>query len=108
VGVADGGGSLVGALYLLFDRKTAFYIVSGVDKEALGGNTGALLVHFALRYAQDHGLLFDFNGSSIPGINEFFLKFKPDPQQVLQIRKAVSLKGRSALALANILGRSII
>jgi len=108
VGVADGGGALIGALYLVYDHKTAFYIASGVDKEALGGNTGALLVHFALRYAQDRRLLFDFNGSSIPGINEFFLKFKPDPQQVLQIRKAVSLKGRSALALANILGRSII
>lgn len=107
VGVAK-GEELVGALYLIFDQKTAFYIVSGTDKDALGGNTGALLVHFALRFAQDRGLLFDFNGSSIPGINEFFLKFKPDPQQVLQLRKAVSLKGRMALALAKILGKSII
>lgn len=108
VGVSDGSGDLVGALYLVFDQKTAFYIVSGTDKNALGGNTGALLVHFALRFAQDRGLLFDFNGSSIPGINEFFLKFKPDPQQVLQLRKAVSLKGTAARAVANLLGKRII
>jgi len=107
VGVAK-GEELVGALYLVYDNNTAFYVVSGTNKDALGGNTGALLVHFALCFAQDRGLLFDFNGSSIPGINEFFLKFKPDPQQVLQLRKAVSLKGRMALALAKILGKSII
>lgn len=107
-GVNDQNGVLVAALLLFYDRKRAFYVVSGTDRDALGGNAGALLVHFALRFAQDRGLLFDFNGSSIDGINGFFRKFNPDPADVVHLRAAKSFKGRLAMLAGSITGRSVI
>lgn len=107
-GVNDQNGVLVAALLLFYDQKRAFYVVSGTDRDALGGNAGALLVHFALRFAQDRGLLFDFNGSSIEGINGFFRKFNPDPAEVVHLRAAKSLKGRLALLYESLSGRPVI
>lgn len=107
-GVNDQNGVLVAALLLFYDEKRAFYVVSGTDRDALGGNAGALLVHFALRFAQDRGLLFDFNGSSIEGINGFFKKFNPDPADVVHLRAAKSLKGRLALLYESLSGRPVI
>lgn len=107
-GVNDQNGVLVAALLLFYDNKRAFYVVSGTDRDALGGNAGALLVHFALRFAQDRGLLFDFNGSSIEGINGFFRKFNPDPAEVVHLRAAKSLKGKLALLYESLSGRPVI
>jgi len=107
-GVSDKNGILVAALLLFYDTKRAFYVVSGTDREALNGSAGALLVHFALRFAQDRGLLFDFNGSSIAGINEFFGKFNPDPGQVIHLRHARTLKGKLALMVESATGRQVI
>ncbi len=107
-GVSDKNGMLVAALLLFYDSKRAFYVVSGTDREALGGTAGALLVHFALRFAQDRNLLFDFNGSSIPGINGFFQKFGPDPAEVLHLRAARSIKGKLALLVESATGRQVI
>ena len=107
-GVCDKNGMLVASLLLFYDGKRAFYVVSGTDREALGGNAGALLVHFALRFAQDRKLLFDFNGSSIPGVNEFFRKFGPDPAEVVHLRAARTLMGRCALMLESVTGKQVI
>jgi hypothetical protein len=107
-GVSDKNGMLVAALLLFYDSKRAFYVVSGTDREALSGNAGALLVHFALRFAQDRNLLFDFNGSSIAGINGFFQKFNPDPTEVVHIRAARTIKGRLAMIVESLTGRQVI
>jgi len=107
-GVSDKNGILVAALLLFYDTKRAFYVVSGTDREALNGNAGALLVHFALRFAQDRNLLFDFNGSSITGINGFFEKFGPDPAEVIHLRHARTLKGKLALMVESATGRQVI
>ncbi len=107
-GVDDKNGILVAALLLFYDEKRAFYVVSGTDRSALNGQAGALLVHFALRFAQDRNLLFDFNGSSIAGINEFFGKFNPDPAEVVHLRCARTLAGRMALLYESLTGRPVI
>ena len=107
-GVSDKNGMLVAALLLFYDSKRAFYVVSGTDREALNGTAGALLVHFALRFAQDRNLLFDFNGSSIPGINGFFQKFGPDPAEVIHLRNASTIKGKLALLYESLSGRQVI
>jgi lipid II:glycine glycyltransferase (peptidoglycan interpeptide bridge formation enzyme) len=107
-GVIDQNGMLVASLLLFYDSKRAFYVVSGTDREALNGNAGALLVHFALRFAQDRNLLFDFNGSSITGINGFFEKFGPDPAEVVHLRSARTIKGKMALLYESVTGRHVI
>lgn len=107
-GVSDNNGILVASLLLFYDSKRAFYIVSGTDREALNGNAGALLVHFALRFAQDRNLLFDFNGSSIAGINGFFEKFGPDPAEVVHLRSARTIRGKMALLYESVTGRHVV
>lgn len=107
-GVVDGNGLLAGALLLLSDRKSVYYMVSGTDRDLLSGKAGALMVHMAIRFAQDRGLVFDFNGSSIPGIMEFFDRFGPEPAEVLYLTRARTLKGSLGLAAGKLLGKRVI
>jgi len=107
-GVLDASGCLVGALLLAVDPKTVYYMVSGIDREALGGNAGAMLVHTALNYASTSGKSFDFNGSSIPGINTFFEKFQGEPATVVHLKKANTTRGSLAMHVATLFKKPII
>jgi hypothetical protein len=107
-GIVDASGRLVGALLLAEDPKTTYYMVSGIDREALEGHAGAFLIHTALRYASNHGKIFDFNGSSIPSINTFFEKFQGDPATVVHLKKAQTGRGTLAMQLATLFKKPLI
>lgn len=107
-GIVDASGRLVGALLLAEDTRTTYYIVSGIDREALNGHAGAFLIHSAIAYASNSGKFFDFNGSSIPGINTFFEKFQGKPASVMHLKKALTGRGSLALQLAILFKKPII
>lgn len=107
-GIVDASGRLVGALLLAEDPQTAYYMVSGINREALQGHAGAFLIHTALSYASNSGKSFDFNGSSIPGINTFFEKFQGNPATVVHFKKAQTGRGTLAMQLATLFKKPII
>jgi Acetyltransferase (GNAT) domain len=71
-------GGVEAAIYIVFDKKTAYYLAGGTTE--IGRQQGAtyLLLAQAIRDAQEKGLdIFDFEGSMLKGIESFFRGFNP-------------------------------
>lgn len=69
------GGDALASLMLVWDKKRSYYIGGGIDGNSRGGMP--LLIWEALKYTRDRlGLSeFDFEGSTVPGIEFFFRNF---------------------------------
>ncbi len=69
-------GAIEGAIYVVFDKKTAYYLAGGATET--GRKQGAMhfLLHKAIEDAQKQGLeIFDFEGSMLQGVETFFRGF---------------------------------
>lgn len=75
-------GELVAAGLFVEDREVRYYLMGGLSREhALRGSLALLLVQ-AISDSKERGLkIFDFEGSMIPGVEQFFRSFggKPTP-----------------------------
>ncbi len=72
----DSDGNLYGAIYLVFDETSTYYILGGSspDKRVSGANS--LLMWKAILNAKKRGcLVFDFEGSMIESIEKYFRSF---------------------------------
>ncbi|HMK45448.1 MAG TPA: GNAT family N-acetyltransferase [Methanocella sp.] len=69
------GDDALASLLLVWDNKRSYYIGGGIDGNSRGGMP--LLIWEAIKYTREHlGLNeFDFEGSSVPGIEFFFRNF---------------------------------
>lgn len=77
VGCEDAEGNLLAAVFLVYDRNTAYTIASGQIREGKGRNAGSLALYHAIsRSCQIKGLqVFDFEGSMLEGVEGFFRSF---------------------------------
>lgn len=70
------GGNIVGAQWSVWDAHRCYNIGLTRVESADGKFVPAALLWHAIRHARDLGLdIFDFEGSSVPGIAEFFARF---------------------------------
>jgi hypothetical protein len=112
----DPPGEACAAIFLVEDRQTAYYLLSGADPERRSNNAVSLLLWRAIRRSLEAGRTFDFEGSVNQAIEKFFRSFgavqtpymcifREDgdfPQSPL--RRALKFAHRSAKRLAR-LGR---
>ncbi len=70
-------GKAVGAIFVVSDGKRAFYLGGGFDdKSEHSSLVNSFLIWNALIWAKKEGVdIFDFEGSEIPGIAEFYRRF---------------------------------
>lgn len=70
-------GRDIGAVYIVWDWRRAYYLLGGYQHEASHHGACALAMWEAIRYTRETlGLLeFDFEGSMIPNIERYFRKF---------------------------------
>jgi lipid II:glycine glycyltransferase (peptidoglycan interpeptide bridge formation enzyme) len=71
-------GSVEAAIYIVYDKKTAYYLAGGAT--ATGRKYGAMhfLINQAIEDAQKQGIeIFDFEGSMLHGVEAFFRGFNP-------------------------------
>ena len=72
LGAYSGQGDLQGAAYFLKDDKYVYYLGGGhLDNQY----SMYLLIWSGIRMAMEQGLAFDFEGSMIPGVAQFFKGF---------------------------------
>ncbi len=93
-------GRLVAVALTLIDKSTMYYIMGAARRE--GGVRGALsfALSEAIAFAQSEGIAtFDFEGSMIPGVENFFRGFGGDLKPYIHATKASFLM-RLALRLA--------
>ena len=69
-------GGVEAAIYIVFDKKTAYYLAGGATEQ--GRKQGAMhfLMHHAIQETQKRGCeIFDFEGSMLQGVAAFFRGF---------------------------------
>ncbi len=66
----------IAVTFCLFDSHSAYYILGGYDEKFKHHGAGAITMWEAIQYAKKMGLRnFDFEGSMIPSVEEYFREF---------------------------------
>jgi hypothetical protein len=92
-----GGGELHAAIYIVFDQRTAYYLLGGRSPEFAASGAASLLLWEAIQRARQTSLAFDFEGSMVESIERFFRSFGARQVPYFRVWKA---RGPARLLLA--------
>jgi hypothetical protein len=92
----DEEGNLHAANLLVFDERSAHYLLGGSDARFRTSGAASLLMWDAIRFAAGRSRIFDFEGSMQEPIARFFRGFNP---QLLPISRLVRASRLAAVAL---------
>jgi GNAT acetyltransferase-like protein len=83
----DRQGRVHAAAFLVWDRKTAYYLAGGADPALRASGATSLLVWNLIEFAACRSLRFDFEGSVIQSVERFFRSFGARQIPYNEIRK---------------------
>jgi hypothetical protein len=86
------------AAFVAWDEKSAYYVAGGSDPKLRGSGAGTLLIWYLIQFCAERARAFDFAGSHIESIEEFFRKFSATKVFYPRVMK-LSLPIRLALAI---------
>lgn len=79
----------IAGVFCVYDRLTAYYLLGGYDSELKHHGAGALALWEAIKHSQEIGLrYFDFEGSVVPKIENYFRGFGGILTPYFRINKA--------------------
>lgn len=79
----------VAAIWMPFDHKSAYLIAAASDPENRPHYQAMThLIWHAVQWCVDQKLIFDFEGSSLPGVEEYYRSFGPEVGSYLQVEKS--------------------
>jgi lipid II:glycine glycyltransferase (peptidoglycan interpeptide bridge formation enzyme) len=84
-------GGIDAAIYIVWDKTTAYYLASGVTEGGRKNNAVALLLWQALQDAATRVSVFDFEGSSIASVAFFFKRFGGERKEYVMMSKNISI-----------------
>jgi hypothetical protein len=93
----DENGTPHGSLMVVWDDERAYYLTGGTHTESRRSGAQSLLVWHAIRHGAEHVPVFDFEGSMIEGVAQFFRGFGSRPTPYLHVT-GTSRRLRLALA----------
>jgi hypothetical protein len=93
----DATGRVHAVAYFLWDHRTTYYLLAGRDETLPNLGAPSLLIWDGIRAAGGRGHVFDFEGSMIEPVEEFFRAFGGRPVPYLRVAKA-SGRGRALVA----------
>ncbi|MDM7998889.1 MAG: GNAT family N-acetyltransferase [Dehalococcoidia bacterium] len=70
----DKNDNVHAAIFIVFDSKSAYYLVSSIDPDYRSSGSATLLLREAIVYASKHTRAFDLEGSMIRGVENSFRK----------------------------------
>lgn len=73
----DAKGRIHAFAYVVFDERHCFYLAGGGDPELRDSGGQTLAMWHAIKNAGSHSRIFDFEGSMLPGIEQFVRGFGP-------------------------------
>jgi hypothetical protein len=71
----DQEGRVHAAAFLVWDKKTTYFLVTGGDPALRSSGAHSLLVWESVRLAAEHSVTFDFEGSVVESVEAFFRSF---------------------------------
>jgi hypothetical protein len=95
-GAVDAAGRTHAALYVAWDERTMYALMSARDPELQAAGANTLLYWEAIRLAAQVARGFDFEGSMVEPIEHYFRGFGGRQTPYFRVLKA-NLRGRSAL-----------
>ncbi|HET6143373.1 MAG TPA: GNAT family N-acetyltransferase [Candidatus Acidoferrales bacterium] len=89
-------GAYAAALFIVYDYRSSYQIVSGVDMTVPNSPAGGLLTWRGICDALNAGRTFDFEGSSIRGVEQYYRRWGGQAHPVWHLKKTGSLSGSLA------------
>ena len=86
-GSIDDSNDFLAAGFFVWDRDTMYYLASGYYDSDKKGDAMSLLLWKAILLAKEKNLTFDFEGSMVSGIAEFFRSFGSEASTYYQVVK---------------------
>lgn len=71
----DSKQAIHAAIFVVFDKKSAYYLISTIDPDFRNSGAATLLLREAIKYTSQYTNRFDFEGSMIKGVENSFRKF---------------------------------
>lgn len=71
----DPEGNLHSGAFLLYDEKVCYYLLGGSDSAFRSSGAQSLVLWESIRFASTVSKVFDFEGSNVEGIENFFRQF---------------------------------
>lgn len=87
ISAIDDEGNVHAAIFLLFDSERCYYLIGGKDAEYKSSNALTLLIWEGIQFAATVSKVFDFEGSMVEGIENFFRRFGPEQVVYYNVRK---------------------
>jgi len=98
----DLNGRPAAALLTVYDDRTTHQIVSGMDMAVPNSPGGGLLTWRAICDALNAGRTFDFEGSGIRGVEQYYRRWGGQAKTVWHLKKTGSLRGLLAKFVLNL------
>lgn len=86
----DSSGEIHAAAYIVWDSRSAYYLMGGGDPRKRSSGADSLVMLEAIRFASAVTRAFDFEGSMIESVERFFRAFGGDPCPYSRISKVNS------------------
>lgn len=78
LGIQNAEKELVAAAFFGKDQRRVYYILGAPNSAGRIANAFHCLINEVIRMHAGSGLIFDFEGSNIPSVAQFYRKFKPE------------------------------
>ena len=102
-GAYDAGGRLHAAVFIVWQKSSAYYIAGGGDPQFRDSGAHTLALWEAIQFVSRHTDCFDFEGSMLPGVERAFREFGAKQVPYFAIKKGnLSLYNRACLKLGRI------
>ncbi len=99
----DAQGRPHAGIYVVWDDKSAYYLVGGGDPDLRNSGANSLLIWKAIQFAAQRGLAFDFEGSMVESIERFFRSFGARLVPYSKVSKARSKLARTAVVIRELI-----
>lgn len=83
----DANGNTHAGAYLVYDKRVCYYLFAGKDPDFKKSNAQTLVMWKCIEFASNVSSIFDFEGSMIEGIEQFFKRFGGEPTVYFEVRK---------------------
>jgi lipid II:glycine glycyltransferase (peptidoglycan interpeptide bridge formation enzyme) len=102
----DNEENIHAAIFVVYDSKSAYYLISTIDPDYRNSGAASLLLKHAITYVSQFTKKFDFEGSMIQGVENSFRKFGAVQNQYFRITKDNRLVMRSARNIYKMINRA--
>jgi len=99
--VRERGQRPLSALFVVHDSRASYQIVSGIDWNERNSDAGYLTTWSAMRDALEGGRAFDFEGSRIRGVEQYYRRWGAPAKPTWKLTKTGSWRGRMAKIFLN-------